>query len=54
LIGVWFNNRRSRICFGLWLVSNAMTLGIHAAAGLWPLAVRDGAFFLLAIHGWWL
>ncbi len=52
LMGVWMNNRRRRACFVLWMVSNALTLGIHAAAGMWPLAARDGAFFLLAIHGW--
>ena len=54
LLGVWLNNRRRRACFALWLISNTMTLGIHAAAGMWPLAARDGAFFIMAIHGWWL
>jgi nicotinamide riboside transporter PnuC len=54
LVGVWLNNRRRRACFVLWLVSNAITFGIHAVAGMWPLAVRDGAFFVLAVHGWWL
>lgn len=54
LVGVWLNNRRSRACFGLWLVSNAMTFAVHAIAGIWSLASRDLAFFVLAIHGWWL
>ncbi len=54
LAGVWMNNRRMRACFALWLVSNAITFGIHARMGLWSLAVRDGAFFVMAIHGWWL
>jgi len=54
LLGVWLNNRRRRACFALWLISNTMTLCIHAAAGMWSLAVRDGAFFVLAVHGWWL
>ena len=54
LVGVWLNNKQRRACFGLWLVSNTMTLIIHAAAGMWSLATRDFAFFLLAIHGWWL
>lgn len=52
LLGVWLNNNRRRTCFVLWLVSNAITFCIHAAVGMWPLAARDGAFFLLAIHGW--
>ena len=54
LVGVWFNNRRLRVCFALWLISNAMTFTIHAASDLWSLAARDVAFFVLAIHGWWL
>jgi nicotinamide riboside transporter PnuC len=54
LVGVWLNNRRRRACFALWLVSNSMTFLLHAIAGMWPLAARDGAFFVLAIHGWWL
>ena len=52
LIGVWMNNRRLRACFVLWLASNAMTFGIHAAVGMWPMAARDLAFFVMAIHGW--
>ena len=54
LAGVWLNNRQRRACFILWLISNALTFVIHTAAGMWPLAARDGAFFVLAIHGWWL
>ena len=54
LVGVWMNNRRRRACFALWLISNAMTFGIHAVVGMWSLAARDGAFFVMAIHGWWL
>jgi nicotinamide riboside transporter PnuC len=54
LMGVWMNNRRWRACFVLWLISNAITFGIHTAAGMWPMAARDGAFFVMAIHGWWM
>jgi nicotinamide riboside transporter PnuC len=54
LVGGWMNNRRRRACFAMWLVSNAITFGIHSAAGMWSLAARDGAFFVMAIHGWWL
>ena len=52
LTGVWLNNRRRRACFLLWLASNVVTFGIHAWSGLWSLAARDVAFFVLAIHGW--
>lgn len=54
LAGVWMNNKRQRACFLLWLVSNAITFVIHVGAGMWPMAVRDLAFFVLAVHGWWL
>lgn len=54
LLGVWMNNCRRRACFVLWLISNGITLGIHAAAGMWPIAAHDGAFFIMAIHGWCL
>jgi len=50
--GVVLNNRRLRLCFALWLVSNAVSLWIHVDAGVWSLAVRDGIFLLLAVEGW--
>lgn len=52
VIGVLTNNRRLRLCFLFWLVSNALTAGIHAQAGIWSLVVRDSIFFVLAIEGW--
>ncbi len=52
VIGVWMNNKRLRACFIVWMLSNALSLVVHVAAGLWSMAARDGAFFLLAIHGW--
>ena len=52
LAGVWLNNHRRRSCFLLWQVSNVITFIIHAMAGMWAMAARDGAFFIMAIHGW--
>lgn len=52
--GGWMNNRCQRACFVLWLVSNTRTFGIHTCASMWALAARDGAFLVMAIHGWWL
>ncbi len=52
VIGVVLNNRRLRICFILWMVSNALTAGIHGNAAIWSLFVRDVIFFSLAIEGW--
>jgi len=52
VIGVITNNRRLRVCFLLWLVSNGLTGAIHIYAGIWSLVVRDAIFFVLAIEGW--
>ena len=51
VLGVLTNNRRLRVCFLIWLVSNALTGFIHANAGIWSLVVRDAIFFVLAIEG---
>jgi len=50
--GVLLNNRKMIACFPIWMVSSAISLGIHAATGVVMLAVRDGAFIVLAIEGW--
>lgn len=52
VIGVLVNNRRLRWCFLVWLVSNALSLAIHAQAGIWSLALRDAIFMVLAVEGW--
>ena len=52
VVGVLTNNRRIRVCFLLWMVSNALTGAIHAYAGIWSLLIRDVIFFVLAIEGW--
>jgi len=51
--GVVLNNNRLRVCFLVWLVSNAMSAGLHVHAAMWPLAARDLVFMVLAVHGWW-
>jgi len=50
--GVVLNNRRLRACFLLWMISNALTGGLHLYSGLWKLSARDVVFFVLAIEGW--
>lgn len=52
IAGVALNNRRMRLCFVLWLISNGLCCAIHAHAGLWVLAGRDAVFFALAVEGW--
>jgi nicotinamide riboside transporter PnuC len=52
ITGVILNNRRLKICFLLWLISNGLSLIIHAQAGIWSLTIRDGIFLILAVEGW--
>lgn len=49
--GVILNNRKLIGCFYLWIVSNLITLIIHADAGIWSLAIRDLIFLGLAFEG---
>jgi len=49
--GVVLNNRRRRACFLFWLISNGLTLVVHAWAALWGLALRDAIFLALAVEG---
>ena len=50
--GVVLNNRRLRVCFLLWLLSNSLSLVIHAQTPVWSLVARDGIFLILAVEGW--
>jgi nicotinamide riboside transporter PnuC len=50
--GVVLNNRKMISCFALWIISNAISAGLHANVGLWSLFLRDGIFIILAIEGW--
>lgn len=55
VLGVVFNNRKLIACFYFWLLSNAITAGIHYNAGIYSLLVRDAIFFVLAaeeIYQW--
>ncbi len=51
IAGVILNNARRRECFYLWLVSNGMSLAVHACCGLWVMTARDAVFLILAVHG---
>ena len=50
--GCVLNNRRLRVCFVVWIISNVLGLVIHVDAGIWSLAARDVAFTVLAVDGW--
>ncbi|MGH2271363.1 hypothetical protein ACQ9LF_06150 [Anaerohalosphaeraceae bacterium U12dextr] len=49
--GVWYNNHLDRRCFYLWIVSNAISLMLHLAVGMFALAIRDAAFLILLADG---
>ena len=49
--GVVMNNRRVIWCFPIWLVSNILSAGLHAHAGLWAMVARDVIFVGLAVEG---
>jgi len=58
VVGVVANNKRLRWCFLVWLGTNAASCGLHVRGlllgdqAMLALAVRDGVFLLLAVHGW--
>lgn len=52
IVGTVANTRRLRWCFALWMVSNTLSLAVHAWAGIWSFAARDVVFLALAIEGW--
>ncbi len=49
--GVWFNNRMDRRCFVLWMISNGLSLALHAGGGMWAMVVRDAIFLVLSVDG---
>jgi len=53
VVGVLLNNRMNRICFAIWMVSNAICAILHASAGMWSLYWRDVIFYVLAIEGFY-
>jgi nicotinamide riboside transporter PnuC len=52
VVGVLANNRKMKICFILWIISNVLTGFIHQYDHLYSLAVRDAIFTVLAVEGW--
>lgn len=57
VVGVLANNRKLRVCFLVFMLSNILAGYVHACAiyyqpDIWPLLARDVIFFLLAIEGW--
>lgn len=55
--GCLFNNRKLRICFVVWLISNALQAAIHirlilGGEDVLSLLARDIVFSILVIEGW--
>jgi len=51
--GVISNNRKLRVCFILWIISNILSGYIHFSTGVTSLLVRDILFTILAVEGWY-
>lgn len=49
--GAVMNNRKMRVCFVVWAISNSLSVLVHVAYGTWSLAARDVVFLGLAVHG---
>jgi len=49
--GVVLNNRKVAACFYLWIISNMISAGLHAEAGMYSLVIRDLIFCALAVEG---
>ena len=52
VLGVILNNRKLRVCFLIWLVSNTLCFIIHISTGVRSLMIRDLIFIILSIEGW--
>ena len=52
VLGAIFNNRKLRVCFLIWIVSDIMSASVHINVGVWSMLVRDFIFFILCIEGW--
>ena len=50
--GVVLNNRKLKICFIFWVISNTFSGYIHYNSEVYSLLLRDFVFILLAIEGW--
>ena len=57
VLGCLLNNRKLRLCFIVWLISNALQATIHirlilGGEDVLSLLVRDIVFSILVIDGW--
>ncbi len=52
VLGAVLNNRKLRVCFLIWMVSNTLSAGIHISVGVWSMLIRDIVFFILVVEGW--
>lgn len=50
--GCLLNNRKLRIFFIIWLISNVLNGIVHVRVDVWSLLIRDVVFSILVIEGW--
>jgi len=51
LIGVVLNIRRKRVCFAVWLFTNAAWTAVDLWHGVWAQSVLQAVYFGLAVWG---
>lgn len=52
LTGTVLNIRKNRLCFLVWMGSNASLAVGHLAGHHWPLGLQFATYFGLAVWGW--
>ncbi len=52
-LGAVLNARGKRVSYVIWTATNAVTLLIHLASGLWGLSARDVVFLCLSVYALW-
>lgn len=52
VLGCLLNNRRLRICFIVWFISNVLNGIVHFRVDVWSLLTRDIVFSFLLLEGW--
>lgn len=52
ITGSILNNRKMILCFPIWVISNIIYLGMHIHLGSWSLALKDAAFIVICVDGY--
>ena len=52
VLGALLINRKFKICFAVWAISNIISACIHGWLGVWSLVLKDIIYLALCIEGW--